>query len=93
MVYYVYILTNYSKSSLYIAITNNIHRRMYEHKNRSFTGFTKKYQINILVFAEEFSSAYDAIENEKRLKGWSRKKKNQLIEQSNPKWKDLSANL
>lgn len=66
---------------------------MYEHKNKLTPGFTKKYCVDILVFVETFTNIWEALENEKRLKGWSRKKKENLINQQNPEWLDLSIHL
>lgn len=88
--YYVYILTNKSNEVLYIGVTNNLLRRLYEHRNEQIEGFTKKYHVHKLVFFEEFSDINDAITCEKRLKRWTRAKKNALVESKNPKWKDLS---
>ena len=87
--YYVYILANYSRT-LYIGVTNNLVRRIYEHKNQLNDGFTKKYGIHRLVHYEIFQDVSAAIMREKELKGWVRKKKIALIEQSNPEWKDLA---
>ena len=88
--YYVYILTNKSNEVLYIGVTNNLSRRMCEHKNEEVEGFTRRYHLHKLVFFEEFSDINDAIACEKRLKRWTRAKKNALIESKNPNWKDLS---
>ncbi len=87
--YYIYILTNKSNSVLYIGVTNNLSRRLYEHKNKLIDGFSKKYNTNKIVYFEESSSIDDAILREKQLKGWSRKKKIQLIESINPNWIDF----
>ncbi len=89
--YYVYILTNKSRT-LYTGITNDLNRRLYEHKNKLIEGFTKKYNISILVYFELFNNPDDAIRREKQIKGWLRKKKIDLIESTNPEWKDLSNN-
>lgn len=86
--YYVYIVTNHSKT-LYIGITNNLKRRIYEHKNKLIKGFTEKYNINKLIYYEETSDVRIAIEREKELKGWKREKKIRLIEEQNPLWVDL----
>lgn len=91
--YYVYILTNLSNNVLYVGVTNNLNRRMYEHKNKLILGFTSKYNLNKLVYFESFSSIKDAIENEKRIKGWLRSKKLALINQFNSEWKDLSEDI
>ena len=87
--YSVYILANYSRT-LYIGVTNNLVRRIHEHKNQINNGFTKKYGIHRLVYYEIFQDVSAAILREKELKGWVRKKKIALIEQSNPEWKDLA---
>jgi len=87
--YYVYILTNKNNGTLYIGVTNCLRRRVFEHKNKMVPGFTKKYDLNILVCAEHFNCVYDAIKREKQLKNWKRKWKINLINQCNPEWKDL----
>ena len=91
--YYVYILTNKTNKVLYVGVTNNLMRRMYEHKNKLIEGFTKRYNIGKLVYFEETSSIESAIEREKQLKKWARKKKEFLINSKNPEWKDLAENL
>ena len=91
--YYIYILTNSTNNVLYIGVTNDIKRRWYEHCNELVDGFTKKYHIHKLVYIEESNSIEDAITREKQLKGWTRKKKNNLIESINPNWTDLSKNM
>ena len=88
--YYVYILTNKTNRVLYIGVTNNLSRRMFEHRNEQIEGFTKRYHLHKLVFFEEFSDINEAINWEKRLKQWTRAKKNTLIESKNPQWKDLN---
>ena len=87
--YYAYIMTNKSRT-LYTGITNNIERRVQEHKNKLVPGFTSKYNITMLVYYEEFSDVRDAIAREKQKKGWLRQKKVALIESMNQEWKDLS---
>jgi putative endonuclease len=87
--YYVYILSNQSKT-LYIGMTNNLSRRIYEHKNKMIEGFTKKYNLNKLVYYEITTDVNSAIKREKQLKNWHRKWKINLIESVNPKWEDLS---
>ena len=87
--YYVYIMTNKS-GTLYVGMTNDIKKRIYEHKNKLIAGFTKKYNINRLIYFEVFGDAYSAIAREKTIKGWLRKKKIDLINKANPDWKDLS---
>ncbi len=88
--YYVYILCNWNHKVLYIGVTNNLERRVYEHKNKLIEGFTSKYNVNKLVYFEDASDIKAAITREKQLKGWNREKKNNLIETMNPDWKDLS---
>ena len=85
---YVYIITNKSKS-LYIGVTSNINRRIYEHKNKLIEGFTKKYNIDKLIYCEECENIETAIEREKQLKHWHRKWKINLINEQNPDWKEL----
>ncbi len=87
--YYVYILTNKKHSSLYIGVTNNIQRRVAEHRAGLVSGFTKKYNCTLLVYVESFKNIQDAILNEKKIKGWKRCRKIQLIESRNPNWDDL----
>ncbi len=87
--YYVYILTNKNDTVLYIGVTNNLKRRIYEHKNKVIPGFTKKYNVNKLVYFEHFKNINDAIQREKQLKKWNRSWKNDLINKTNPKWIDL----
>ncbi|MCL4354557.1 GIY-YIG nuclease family protein [Patescibacteria group bacterium] len=88
--YFVYILTNRTNKVLYTGITNNLQKRIYEHKNKLIEGFTKKYNVNRLVYFDEFINVNDAISAEKKIKGWLRIKKIELIESKNPEWKDLS---
>jgi putative endonuclease len=87
--YYVYILSSYTRT-LYIGVSNNIKRRVVEHKEKLIEGFTKKYDVNRLVHFETFREVNDALAREKQLKKWSRKKKIELIERDNPEWNDLS---
>ena len=86
---YVYILAS-RRGTLYIGVTNNLGRRMYEHKHKLVPGFTNKYKVNRLVYFEEFNRADDAIAREKQLKGWSRPRKVALIESLNPRLEDLT---
>ena len=88
--YYVYILTNDNNTVMYIGITNNIRRRVYEHKTGVFEGFTKKYRVHKLVYCEKCHNVNDAIAREKQLKNWSRTKKNALVESVNPDWKEIA---
>ena len=88
--YHVYIMTN-GVRTLYIGVTNDLVRRVYEHKQKIVDGFTKKYNITMLVYYESTSSVEAAINREKQLKGWLRNKKASLIETMNPRWIDLSA--
>ena len=87
--YYVYILSNIKNKVVYTGVTNDLKRRVYEHKNKLVAGFTEKYNVNKLVYFEQFSNINDAIQREKNIKKWRRKWKNELIEKTNPLWKDL----
>ena len=89
--YYVYILSNWCDSVLYIGVTNNLQRRLYEHRNHLVKGFTQQYNVDKLVYFENTGDIRVALEREKQLKGWTRAKKNALIQKTNPNWKDLSA--
>lgn len=88
--YYVYIATNKS-GTLYTGVTNNIRLRMHEYKTKAAPGFTSKYNIDRLVYYEVFEDIRAAIDREKQIKGWLRSKKLKLIQESNPDWRDLSA--
>ncbi len=90
MNYFVYIMTNAHKTVVYVGVTNDLPRRVYEHKNHlDKSSFTAKYNLETLVYYEEVSDPYHAIEREKQIKGWNRKRKEKLIESRNPKWEDL----
>ena len=91
--YYVYILSNWNDSVLYIGVTGNLPRRLYEHKNGLAEGFTKKYNVHKLVYFESTTDVRSAIAREKQLKKWRREKKNNLIATQNPQWNDLSETL
>ena len=93
IMYYVYILTNKSNKVMYIGITNDLQRRLYEHKNELVDGFTKKYHIHKLVYYESHKYVKEAILREKKLKGLLRIRKNELVETMNPEWIDLSDKL
>ena len=88
--FYVYIMTNKSRT-LYTGVTNNLERRVYEHKQKLIPGFTTKYNISRLVFFEATQDIRAAIEREKQIKGWLRSKKIALIESVNPQWEDLGS--
>ena len=90
MQYYVYILTNWNNKVLYIGVTNNLERRVYEHRMQLADGFTKKYNVHKLVYYEYTNAVESAIAREKQLKGWTRAKKDALISKMNPSWTDLS---
>ncbi len=87
--YYVYILTNKSRT-FYVGVTNNLERRLYEHQHKLIEGFTKRYNITQLIYYEVFDDVRQAIAREKQVKDWRREKKIALIESLNPTWKDLS---
>ena len=88
--FYVYIISNNFRNVLYIGVTRNLERRLYEHKNKLIDGFSKKYNLNVLLFYETTEYALDAIAREKQLKKWNRDKKFALIKSVNPKLRDLS---
>lgn len=88
--YYVYILASKRNGTLYRGVTNDLVRRVYEHKSGLIKGFTKRYSVNKLVYFESTNEVNAAILREKRLKKWKRQWKIELIEKSNPDWKDLS---
>ncbi len=88
-IYYVYILASKRNGTLYVGITNNLSRRIYEHKSSVNESFTKKYKVYNLVYYEETSDIESALTREKQLKNWQRKWKLDLIEKNNPEWKDL----
>ena len=90
--YYVYIMANQSRT-LYVGITNNIRRRVWQHREKLVEGFTHRYKIDRLVYVEPFGDALTAIEREKQIKRWRRDKKLQLIAQNNPEWHDLGDGL
>ena len=87
--YYLYIMTNKNNTVLYTGVTNDLKRRVYEHRHKICKGFTKKYNIIKLVYYEIFQDPYNAIAREKQIKGGSRKKKIDLINSLNNKWNDL----
>ena len=87
--YYVYIMTSNS-GTLYTGMTNDLQRRVYQHKQKLIPGFTFRYNVNRLVYFEVFNEPQQAIAREKQIKGWLRRKKIALIEEQNPIWRDLS---
>lgn len=91
--YYVYILTNPRNTVLYTGVTNNLVRRLYEHKKPNGYGFTHRYNTNKLVYYEEYTHVLDAINREKQIKAGSRKKKEELINKKNIDWRDMSESL
>jgi putative endonuclease len=88
--YWVYILTNKHRTTLYIGITNNLSRRLFQHRYGDVGGFAKRHHLNRVVWIEHFRNVNDAIACEKKLKGWRRSRKIELVEQRNPRWLDLS---
>ena len=91
--YYVYIITNKTNKVLYTGVTGDLRRRIFEHKTKVVDGFTKKYNISKLVYYDSTDDVNAAIEMEKKIKGWLRKKKIELIESINPEWNDLSSSF
>ena len=87
--YYVYILTNTHHSVLYVGVTNDLKRRCFEHKQKTVKGFTRKYNVDKLIYFEQFDSIDFAIDREKQIKGYSRGKKKALVDQFNKEWKEL----
>lgn len=87
--FYIYIMAS-NTGTLYIGMTNNLERRVYEHQNGLIKGFTKKYSCKKLVYYEHYTDVYEAITREKQIKKWRREKKENLIKTINPSWKDLS---
>ena len=88
--YYVYLLTNWNNKVIYVGVTNDLSRRLYQHKNKIIQGFTQKYNLNKLVYFEETNDINAAITREKEIKKWRREKKDNLVNQLNPNWIDLS---
>ncbi len=88
--YYVYIITNVRNSVVYTGMTNDLNRRMSEHKSGAVEGFSKRYRLKKLVYFEMTTNVWDAIAREKEIKGWTRDKKIALIESMNPNWEDLT---
>lgn len=91
--YYIYLLTNKYLNVIYTGVTNNLIRRVYEHKTKSVKGFTQKYNIEFLVYFESCFDISSALAREKQIKGWSREKKNNLVNSINPGWVDLYDSL
>ncbi len=88
--YYVYILASKKNGTLYIGVTGNLERRLYEHKNKLVKGFTERYNVDRLVYYEQTNNISSALQREKQLKKWNRAWKIELIEKDNPEWNDLS---
>ena len=91
--FYVYFLASRYRGTMYVGVTNNLSRRVSEHKSGAVTGFTKKYKVNVLVYCESYSSILEARARERTLKRWHRDWKFKLIEAENPNWHDLSGQL
>lgn len=88
--FFVYILTTKNNRMLYIGVTNNLERRISEHKCKEIDGYTRNYNVTKLVYFQEFQTANEAIVAEKKIKGWLRSKKNSLVTEFNPKWEELT---
>lgn len=91
--YYVYILSSRRNGTLYIGVTNDLERRLYEHRNNLIEGFSKRYKIHHLVYYESAEDVHAALQREKQFKRWTRKWKIELIEKVNPEWRDLADDL
>ena len=89
--YYVYFMTNEWRDVLYTGVTNSLERRVWQHKQGAIEGFTKQYSCHLLVHMENHHQISDVIAREKQIKGWSRARKNALVESTNPNWQDLAA--
>jgi putative endonuclease len=87
--FFIYILTNKRHTVLYVGVTNDLKKRVYQHRNKLVRGFTSRYNVDKLVYYEVFEDAYNAISREKQIKGGSRQKKIDLINSMNPQWRDL----
>jgi putative endonuclease len=88
--YYVYLLTNWNNKVIYVGMTSDLQKRIYEHKHKQVKGFTEKYNINKLVYYEETTDVHAALAREKEIKKWRREKKDNLVKTMNPAWRDLS---
>jgi len=91
--YWVYLLTNKPRSTLYVGVTNNLVRRIFEHREGLVKGFTARYGLKMLVHFERFDTPSAAIQREKNIKHWSRRWKLELVESANPKWRDLYGDI
>ncbi|HEX8310440.1 MAG TPA: GIY-YIG nuclease family protein [Chthoniobacteraceae bacterium] len=91
--YFLYLLRSKGGTALYIGVTNDLERRLWDHRNPEAASFTAKYHCVNLVYYEHFADVNAALAREKQLKGWTRKKKNALVERVNPRWHDLSSEL
>jgi len=91
--YYLYILASMKNGTLYIGVTSDLVKRVWQHKQKLADGFTKKYEVSMLVYFEEHSDPKEAIKREKNIKAWQRKWKLRLIEENNPKWEDLYSTI
>ena len=91
--YFVYFLTNWNNRVMYVGMTNNLVRRLYEHRTGTVQGFTEKYNVHKLVYFEETADVHAAIAREKEIKKWRREKKNALVIQANPEWRDFGNEL
>ncbi len=91
--YFVYILSNTWNTTVYVGVTNDLYRRVKEHKSHLIKGFTQKYNVDKLVYYEQTESIFEAIAREKMIKGWRREKKNILIRSKNPEWIDLAEGM
>ena len=91
--YYIYILASRKHGTLYIGVTNNLIKRVYEHKQDLVEGFTKKYNVHMLVYFEQTNNVESTITREKQMKAWKRQWKIDLIEEKNPEWKDLYSDI
>ena len=88
--YYVYLFVNWNNKVIYVGMTSDLQKRIYEHKHKLVKGFTEKYNVNKLVYYEETTDVHTALAREKEIKKWRREKKDNLVKTMNPRWRDLS---
>ncbi len=91
--YFVYILTSRNRQVMYVGMTNDLARRLHEHRSHAVPGFTQKYRVDTLVYFEETHDVLAALEREKQVKKWRREKKDALVASTNPQWRDLGADF
>jgi putative endonuclease len=91
--YFIYIMTNKGRTTLYVGVTNSLVRRVSQHRKGEVEGFTRKYNLTLMMYYEKYDDVRDAIRREEQIKGWTRKKKEELINSKNPQWEDLAVSV